>query len=479
MTTYNTWLPGSQFYDFNDGVTNVLQNIPTSAGGTLLGQTFTIPNAQAGFGFTFDMVDPPFSATKPPKVFYSSTSDMTLAVQDVAGWVWEADCPQQSVAAERGWAWSQFALSATQTNTGTAPTTPAVGVIQLYQFGGAQGVFGAGNNTPQSISLCYVAGKTPQSATAGDIRTLTLTDINAGAHTWKVGTVQLVGGSRVPVQYLGALPFGLQMGGPHNRLAVLPYRGPIIAGYQAGAPWVALNDNVNLAGMLDFLLESQHQFQIRNPNNVFGPFMHMYLQALWDCEQTGPIDTWGWDGPDGNPSWDGWQYRCFDAMSRAWSQIEGSEISAANITTLSTICTSFLDWLYGWLQANPTVPGVPDQWAPPGWTMGQPFPADSYLDPKFGSPSGHDLALSIKGAIFCALSGYDNDKARYVIKRCVESLQAIQIVDPTNTDDMRGCFTIDPVGLLAYGFEQGEIMEALALCKQNPSLLAQATPSTM
>lgn len=475
--SYNTWLPGNLIYDFNDGVSRQLGNVATSDGGSLLAQTFTIPNAQAGFGFTFDMVDPPFTATKPPKVYYSCTSDMILVLKDGDGWMWAAPCPKQDTAKERGWAWSQFALHSQQENTGTAPNAPN-GRIQAYQFSGAEDVHGPNNNIPQSISLCYVAGRSPKFATTGDIRTVTITDRDQSAHVLKIGDVALVDGSRVPIQYLGALPFGLQMNGPRNRLAVLPYRGPIVAGYQAGAPWVSLNDNTSLGGMLEFMLESQHQFQMRNPNNVFGPFMHSYLQAIWDCEQTGTIDTWVWEGPDGNPTWDGWQYRAFDAMSRGWYEAtKVSTISKLNLANFQTLCSRFLDWLYEFFMANENVLGVPNDWKPTDWVVGTDFPPDSYLDPKWTGTDSHDCALALKGAVFCQLAGYDTDKAKYVIKRCIEALISAQYLDPSNTDQMRGAFTFNPAGFEVYGFHQGEVMEALALCKQHPDLLTHNVPT--
>ena len=36
---------------------------------------------------------------------------------------------------------------------------------------------------------------------------------------------------------------------------------------------------------------------------------------------------------------------------------------------------------------------------------------------------------------------------------------------------MNGAFTANPDGFEVYGFEQGEILEALALAKQNPTFL--------
>lgn len=478
MTTYNTWLPGNQFFDFNDGVDTSLGYKDTLAGGKILCNTFEIPNAQAGFGITFDQIDPPFGIAKPPKVMYSSTADMIFVLKDSAGWLWAAPCRKQTKVAERGWNWDQFGLHSVQENTGTEPSVPASGRIQAFQFGGAEGVHGTDNDTPQSISIAYIAGRSPSAAIAGDIRQVVLTNRNPHAHTWKVGTVDLVGGSRKPIKYLGSLPFGLQLNGPRNRLAVLPYRGPIVAGYQSGTPWVQLGDNVSLGGMLDFMLEAQVQFQNRNPNDIMGPWMHIYLQALWDCEQNGPIDTWVWDGPDGNPAWNGWQYRAFDSMGRTWYEAtQASTISTTNKTKLATINSRFLDWLHGWLTANPTILGIPNDWRPAGWTQGTPFPADSYLDPKYTGTSAHDCALALKGAVFSALAGYDVTKAKYVIHRLIQALIPIQVEDQTGTDEMRGAFTQNPTGFEVYGFEQGEILEALALCKQHPSLLVQEASS--
>lgn len=475
MANYNVWLPGNTFFNFNDGATTSLSYKPTSNGGQLLCQTFTIPNADSGFGITYDQISPAFNMTKPPKLMYSSTADMILVLKDSDGWLWAAPCPQQATVKERGWAWNQFALHSYQDNTGDVPSAPASGSIQAFQFGGAEGVHGENNDTPQSISIAYLSGRSPANATPGSLRTVILTNRNAGAHTWKVGDVSVTNGTRKEVKYIGALPFGLQMNGPRNRLSVLPYRGPIVAGYQSGTPWVATENAAMLDGMLDFMLEAQEQFRFRNPDQVFGPWMHIYLQALWDCEQNGEIDTWVWDGPDGNPAWDGWQYRAFDSMGRTWYDAVQSEadIPATTLEKLQTTCTRFADWLYNWLRTNLTAMGVPNDWRPAGWTQGNPFPPNSYLDPKYTAPSAHDIALALKGAVFCAIAGYDLMKARYIIHRLIVSLVPLQVT--SNGGDMRGAFTQNPDGFEVYGFEQGEIMEALALCLQHKELIATAT----
>lgn len=470
MSSYNTWLPGGTIFQFNAGVTRKLEYSAVASGGQALCASFTIPNAQAGFGITFDQIDPPFAITKPPKLSYKSTAEMVFIIKDSAGWLWSAPCPKQTTVKERGWAWSQFALHTDQTNPGAAPSAPAVGNVQAFQFSGGEGVHGGGNSTPQTLSIAYLAGRTPETTNQGTIRKFTLTDRNAAAHTLKVGTIDLVGGSRVPVKYIGALPFGLQMNGPRNRLSSLPYRGPIVAGYQSGTPWVHSANNEGLAGMLDFMLDSQTQFTARSPTRIKGPFMHIYLQALWDCEQNGKIDSWVWDGPDGNPAWDGWQYRAIDSMGRTWyDATRASGISPENMTKLTTVNTLFLDWLHNWMSENPNAAGVPNDWRPPGWTQGTPFPPNSYLDPKYTGPAAHDIALALKGAIFGTLAGYSQTKGRYLIHRLVEALISLQYSGP---DEMSGAFTQKPAEFEVYGFEQGEILEALALAKQHPTLLS-------
>ena len=478
---FNTWLPGGIFFDFNTGVTHSVVNLPNLAGNIVACQQFVIPDAQSGFGVTFDQITPPFNLTKPPKVSYSSTADMLLVMKDQDDWLWAAPCRKQDVVRERGWSWDKFTLHTTQdvSKEGlTPPTTPATGVIKAFQFSGAEGVHADPLNpsdpiqdTPQTINIQYISSSTPLVANAGDIRKFVVTDTLADAHVLKIGRVELVGGTRKPIEYLGAVPFGLQQNGPRNRLSTQPYKGPLVAGYQSGTPWIISENNEKLAKMLEFMEDAQEQFTLRTPG-VSGPWMHIYLQALWDCEQNGPIDTWVWDGPDGNPAWDGWQYRALDAMCRTWSEAQtNSNISADNKAALSRICTKFLDWLHAWLKANPTAGGVPDDWRPVGWTAGTPLVSSRGLDPKYVKISAHDCSLALKGAVFAGKAGYNVTKVRYIVHRCILAFRAVQVKGYTLNPEMNGAFTANPDGFEVYGFEQGEILEALALAKQNPTFL--------
>lgn len=465
--SFNTWLPGDKVYTFNGGATRQLQYVEMTDGGTLLSETFSVPDQESGFGFTFDMVQPPIEITKPPVVMYSSSAEGKFSLKDSDGWMWTARCPKQPKLTLRGWAWDRFSLDPVQDNTGTLPESPSIGPIQAFQFSAADGA----TNFPFVVSIAYVTSRVPETFTSGNIRSMRFVNENPEEHTWKVGDVTVVNGTRKPVNYVGSLPFGYMVGGPtRSRVSAAPYRGPYIAGYQSGVPWVEIGNVTELSKMLDFMLESQIQFQQRSPTNLLGPFMHCYLPATWDSEQTGTLDTWVWDAPDGNPAWNGWQYRAIDAMSRTWQDmVEKGIYSLDMLNKIRTINTRFMDWMVEWLTDNPEANYIPSDWGPPGWTQGQPLPPDSYLVPHGTKREPHDLALVLKSAIACARAGYDEAKCKYVINRMVTALQTIQVQDPLSP--MRGAFTLNPEEYDVYGFQQGEILEALALAVQNPDLL--------
>lgn len=471
----NTWLPGGVFFSFGSTITQSVVSVADSRGVFVLASTFVIPDAVSGIGITFDQIFPPFTITNPPKVSYSSTSDMVFVVKDADDWLWAAPAPKQLTLKERGWAWDKFVLHSYQDNVGQAPLLPATGVIKVFQFSGAEGVHASPDNPntviPQTINIQYITAVTPESASSGNIRKFVITDKDQSEHLLKVGDVVLIDGARVPIKYLGALPFGIQQNGPRNRLSTQPYKGPLVAGYQSGVPWVLLENNDKLANMLQFMEDSQVEFSTRTPG-IVGPWMHIYLPALWDCEQNGPIDTWVWDGPDGNPAWDGWQYRTIDSMGRAWAECYNKlGISIENKEALSRICSKFLDWLHEWLINNPDSMGVPDDWRPIGWTQGIPLTPNRGLLPKFFKTSSHDCCLAMKGAIFSGVAGYDLVKTKYIVHRCIVALASKQVKNYLTEPAMNGAFTGNPDGYEVYGFEQGEILEALALAKQHPQFL--------
>jgi len=376
------------------------------------------------------------------------------------------------------------------------PTEPATGAINLFQLQLADGVTG-----PANIVLYYITGRRPTVLSTGNIKTFKLTTTDPRAFKLNVGDFILNGGERQPINYLGSLPFGYMVGGPSRyRQSSAPYRGPYIAGYQDGTPWAEIKDlnaQENLSGMMDFMLDAQAQFvskrnaaRVRIPglvlDDIIGPFMHCYLPATWDSLQTGTIDTWIFEAPDGNPAWTGWQWRAYDSMCKTWYSLVTNSVDStsaaytlylSNLDKAETISTRFTYWLYDWFLARPDVNYVPSgslekpsEWAPQGWSLGDKFPTDLYLDPLSGATNAHDLALALKGAIFSSLSGADSIKCKYIMLRCMRALRLIQVVD--TSDPMYGAFSLSPKTFQAYGFEQGEIQDALALALQHKDLFS-------
>ncbi|WP_313453337.1 hypothetical protein [Stutzerimonas nitrititolerans] len=474
-TEVGRWIPGEKIFGFNNGVERSIGLAMTDDGRSLLSENFVIPDNRSGFGITFDMVSPHIELTTPPKVCYLASADMKLTLKDHDDWLWEAPAPMQEELAERSWTWSQFKLAAYQEDSkaGKAPPAdPAQGIIKVFQFTGAEGVHGTNGDVPQAIRIAYVSGVSPESAQSGDVRIFRLHDPSPLAHTWKVGDVEFVSAERREIKYYGALPFGLMIGGPSRaRLAVVPFRGPYIAGYQSGTPYVDSGDADKLDQLLDFMLDSQLEFQARSPAALLGPFMHIYLPACWDSEQYGTLDTWVWDGPDGNPAWQGWQYRAFDAMARTWHQAATTGMRESTISKLQTVSVRFLDWIYHWIEANPKAYYVPSDWRPQGWSQGTPLAPDSYLEPHGNALEAHDLALVLKGAIFCAKAGANRTRCMSVIERCMQALILAQVHG--QADPLRGSFSLNPADFEVYSFHQGEIMDALALAVENQDLLPE------
>lgn len=595
-TTFNTWLPGQNYYTYNNA------SLSLTTRGTSSAAAITIADGSSGFGITYDMIYPPFNINLPPIVSYISDVDLEFVLRDSDGWSWVSPMPAQisdtSKSAkdyERGWAATTGSWGARFVQTASPPMgyrvstiavdiagagylTPPEVVISRPDGGGNSGVRaqavavlgvngsidhitvtgrGSGySSAPATVTIAAPpnSGINGQQATAhvssmtavdtvvptgqatgpislmqiqpaagissanillnyitskpvgvlvngNKIKLVSLTITDPRSFKLNVGDVMFTGVTRDTIHYAGSLPFGFALSGPsRDKVSTAPYRGPFTTGYQSGTPWALINDgssHANLSKMLDFMLDGQTQFTAKRVLNakspISGPFMHCYLPATWDSLQTGTPDTWVWEAPDGNPSWDGWQYRAFDCMGRTlYTLLQPENVSvdpnySTNVTKAATICTRFIDWMYDWLVANVgtsvagvQVNSVPNNWAPPGWVWGMPFPIDSYLDPRWGwpeigrpgYPSAHDCALMLKAAVFVGASGsplVNVSKCKYIIQQCITFLRGIQHI--AVGDPMNGAFTKNAAGYEVYGFEQGEIMESLALALQHPSLL--------
>lgn len=464
--------PGFTVDRIGQATAGMLEYGETTNDKAVLVSRFTIQNRDSAIALSPQ--DYGLTTANAPVVGYFSTSDMLIIVTDAQGWRWSALLPRQAKVAEQSLPWSEYSFAVEQdpANVGKPQPSAPSGNLRLIQFQGSPNAHGANGTTPQAISIAYIAGVIAVSATSGDIRRVRLINTNPAAHTWRVGSTTLNSGSRRAVRFYGSLPYALTVGGPGRaHLAKIPFRGPYVAGYQSGTPWVDLSKATELGQMLDLMLESQNQFSARSPAALSGPFMGSYLPAVWDSEKYGEVDSWVWEGPDGNPAWSGWQFRAFDAMASTWNKAVEKKMSVDIQTKAKTICTRFLTWLHEWLQQHKQASYLPKEWRQPGLEDGAPMPAGGYLDPRGAIADAHDLALALKGALYCALAGADRDMCKYVIERCVHALPLAQV--HSEIDPMRGSFTNDPAEYKAFSIYQGEVLDALALAWKNQDLLPE------
>lgn len=479
MIRYNTWLPGNELFAYKGSFVKTLVYAERAAGGRVVTDQVTVPNTTAVFGIKAGFLKPAMEITRPPKLCYSSTIDFVLMLRDSNGWVWEAPCPKQATVRERGWGWSQFVLSALQDAdkaTLTPPANPSTGNLLEVLLRRLANVPDVTNTTPHVIRLAYMAGRTPSYAQSGSVQRVSIANESTAALTWRVGDVKLTDGSRKPIKYAGAAPFSFTSGGSNrNQYSTAPFRGPYVAGQQSGTPWIELKANDKLNGMLDMMLASQDEFRNRHPSRLDGPFMHSFVPQTWDGGNTSQLDSWILDTPTASATQGSWQYRAFEGMARTWHLAQERGSTLGIIEKARTICMRFFDWVYAWLQSNPNAYYLPSKWTPIGWKETSPLPDNAYLDPHGSTVVASDLAVVLKGAIYCGLTGADFEKAKYVVQRCLQVLARIQ-VDTANSP-MRGAFTLRPQNYDTKGFEQAEVLDALTLGLRYPQFFPRTTES--
>lgn len=479
MTRYNTWTAGQNYYLFGSCAA-VPDIADLDGGGSIAVTSFQIADTSSGAGITFDMIFPPFSLTKPPKVMYSTSSPCILKLKDSAGWFWSADMPAQPTAAERGYGWEDFTLAGTQDNTGTLPSNPASGPIQIFQF--------QSTASDTALQVAYVAGLSPLRATAGDVRSFSISYEGTGSADIRVGDVRLVGAIRTPILYYpGALPFGYAVNDPGRGsyaggASSATFQGPFTTGYQNFSPWLFIDQegtppydeddttttSQKVANTIALVAAAQATYTATVPGNIQGPSAPVFLPVMWESEQYGAVNTWTWDGPDGNGSWGGWQYRLMEYMAQGWYNLVQSG-DTTNATACASVVNKFLAWLDGWLTDNPSMLMVPVDFPKNG------APALYYSTGTSTSPAPepHMVALCLKATIWSALAGADATRAHRIIGRLFPMLQSMQVT----SGPMQGCFCPNPTNpdgsatYSAYGFQQGEIMDALSLGLQHPEWL--------
>lgn len=265
--------------------------------------------------------------------------------------------------------------------------------------------------------------------------------------------------------YPGAIPFTANFLGSPAQL--IDWRGPVYAGYQSPDMWVTIGNQAAAATCVELLRDAQDAFLERTGGTLRGPFAPVFFFNRADAVQYGPPDTFGWEGPDPNTRWAGYQYRPLVELAKStWVLEEPARTMAAQCVT------DFHDFL-----ADDTV-WVPGEAAPSDYPPEAPLGQALYKEPHFA-------ALILRSVIYYDqhvrpggdASGVMRPNDVHVMDKCVSLLTSMW----QTSGVMRGTFSGSPETHEWYGFHHAEILTTLAIAIEwgegpanKPALAAQA-----
>lgn len=242
----------------------------------------------------------------------------------------------------------------------------------------------------------------------------------------------------------GAQPFTLntQYGRP------LFWRGTLYTGYQAPIMWKLLNNEEAFNNCLQFIEDAQIDYTLQNVNNTVGPFSPVFYLDRPDNLEYGPANTWGWNAPDPNTFWGGFQYRTAKSLSHIIEEFESAKADE--------VLNKFLIWLDEVWEIS-----TPQRMAPLN------FP--QFEDPNNITPDGlfvwdiepHMAALIGESALISYNhSSYTENQAIFLslIKKSFDHIMVQRI----SSGEQRGSFMGDSDNPHYYGYWHGEIMQFLS-----------------
>ena len=174
---------------------------------------------------------------------------------------------------------------------------------------------------------------------------------NRATHSVSLGRVRQTPPRYVPY-YPGAIPFTANFQGVPAQL--IDWRGPIYMGYQSPFMWQVIEQPAAAQTDVNLLSDAQVQWKLQTGQPRTGPFAPVFIFDRDDAVQYGEPNTFGWEGPDPNTKWGGYQYRPLPELTEAaqrFSIWDDFNIDARRVAT------NFVDWL---AQDWPWLP----MWAP-------------------------------------------------------------------------------------------------------------------
>lgn len=165
-------------------------------------------------------------------------------------------------------------------------------------------------------------------------------------HTVTIGRVRQTP-NRDVAYYPGAIPFTANFQG--NPAQLIDWRGPVYMGYQSPYMWLVIGDKGAATTDVALLSDAQQQWKTQTGAAQLGPFAPVFIFDRSDAVQYGPANTFGWEGPDPNTRWGGYQYRPLPELIEAASLLPAGDAMRAESLR---VAENFLKWLaqdWAWL----------------------------------------------------------------------------------------------------------------------------------
>ena len=285
-------------------------------------------------------------------------------------------------------------------------------------------------------------------AVGSTVYTFGFDDDTTAPHTLTMSRVRQL--PNLDILYLGgAIPFTANFLGQPATL--ISWRGPVYMGYQS--PWMLkqIGNETNVATAVQMLADAQAAWTAQADTHDVGPFAPVFIFNRSDAVQYGPTNTFGWNGPDPNTGWVGYQFRPLAELAELVFACDGSEAYYAQAVG---VVDAYLDWLDGaWTTA---VDGPPSAFPQTG--------------PTNTGPEPHAAALALRAVLYMDLAARPNGNQSGVMNATYSSLlnkvyTMLQSLYQTS-GTMAGTFSPDVGSQSWFGFWHGEILRTLALLYQ-------------
>jgi hypothetical protein len=229
---------------------------------------------------------------------------------------------------------------------------------------------------------------------------------------------------------------------------LIDWRGPAYMGYQSPWMWKQIGNTQGVVNSVQMLADAQTQWHTQTGQPDTGPFAPVFYFQRSDAVQYGPAGAFGWNGPDPNTKWGGYQYRPLAELAQLVAEAAGTE---SYYSQAVSVADTFLTYINNhWTTA----------------TAGPPtdYPQGTGAQVNYQEP--HMAALILRAVLYMDKAKRPNGNASGTMNATYSSLltkaMALWTALYQTSGTMAGTFCADTVNQSWFGFWHGEILRSLA-----------------